>query len=530
MQKISVIIPVYNTVRFLEKCITSVMRQTFANLEIIIVNDGSTDGSGELARRLKESDSRIKVYDQENKGASSARNYGISVATGEYISFIDSDDYIAPQMYDELIDFIIREKLEVAQISRVEIDLMGQRLPDVCFPPRQETVVDNAEFFRELFLHRGDASFCTKLIKSSLLVNERFPEGVLNEDFHLLIRLLQKVTRIGILPGRYYHVVYHSDSTTRIKSEDSFSRVYHDIIDNADMIETLVSDKYLELSEEAKRFALYQRLEYLLHVPIAQMNRGNVFYRNVIRYLRRNMLRMVKNHYLSRKNKVYLILFAVAPKIGRIVHRRIRSFMIAMISISIIAGIATRMSYEYPDITIPRDEYEVIVPRPFWEDEELIIEEIKRADFIAKVTFTGERYDVYFGSKSIVSVDKVYLGDNKLVGELIAVYENGSFCDYLKYYRGGNFNLMRTGKSYYVFTRKNNYLKAYQDSLLYYEFRTYPWEFSVMSVEDSHLVPVETNETMIYKDFAHYEFLFFSNEEYEHAMSIKKKIIDMYCS
>lgn len=318
--KVSVIIPVYNTVGFLEGCVLSVCRQTYRNLEIIIVDDGSTDGSGELAEKLKEADSRIIVLHQENKGASCARNNGIRAATGEYLGFVDSDDYLAPEMYAELMRFIEKENLEISQASRTEIDQCGQRLPDICIPPSEAICMLNVEFFRELLLHRGDASFCTKLIKASLLEDERFPEGVLNEDFHLLIRLLKKVKYIGILPGRYYHVNYHSGSTTREKSRDSFSPVFIDIVNNADMVEKITLSDYPALKDEAKRFALFQRLEYLLHVPLKQMNRRNLFYKSIIRYLRKNIINTFKNQYLTSKNKRYLFLFTISPWCIRKIH------------------------------------------------------------------------------------------------------------------------------------------------------------------------------------------------------------------
>jgi glycosyltransferase involved in cell wall biosynthesis len=318
--KLTIIIPLYNTAPFLEKCVASVACQAYPNLEIIIVDDGSTDGSGELAERLAESDKRIKVLHQANSGASIARNRGIEVATGEYLGFVDSDDYIAPEMYARLLEIMERENLAIAQVGRCEVDQSGQQLPNACEPPEQETIVDSTEFLRELLLHRGDASLCTKLIKASLLGGERFPEGRLNEDFHLLVRLLPEAGRIGLLPEQYYHVLHHADSTTRKKGAENLSRSFLDIIDNADMMEELVAAQYPNLTVEAKRFALYQRLEYLLHVPISQMRPDNAFYRSVVSYLRGNLTHIKKNPYLTAKNKRYLRLFALAPRTIRQVH------------------------------------------------------------------------------------------------------------------------------------------------------------------------------------------------------------------
>ncbi len=322
--RISIVVPVYNTEKWLERCIASIQNQTYRHLEIIIVNDGSTDGSGDLADRLAKEDDRIKVFHKENGGASTARNLGIWKAQGEYIGFIDSDDYIEPEMYAHLMQVIERENLLMAQVSRDEVDEAGNRTANVCIPPEKEELMESYEFIRELLLHRGDASFCTKLIKATLFEEDRFPEGVLNEDFHLLVRLLPKVEKIAVIPEQYYHVFYRLDSTTRRKSKEEFPRVFMDIVDNADMMELIVARECPVLTKEAQRFALYQRLEYLLHIPISQMTSDNGFYQNVIKYIRNNFSYILFNPYIGGKYRVYLILLSIAPKTVRKVHALIR--------------------------------------------------------------------------------------------------------------------------------------------------------------------------------------------------------------
>ena len=134
---ISVIIPVYNVVDLLPKCVDSIRRQTYRNLEIILVDDGSTDNSGALAEKMALEDKRIRVFHKENGGSSSARNLGISKAQGDYIGFVDSDDYIEPEMYEKLLATALEENLLMVQISRDEIDEVGNRMPDVCEPPEE---------------------------------------------------------------------------------------------------------------------------------------------------------------------------------------------------------------------------------------------------------------------------------------------------------------------------------------------------------------------------------------------------------
>lgn len=319
-EKISVIVPVYNSIDCLEKCVRSICAQTYTNLEILLIDDGSTDGTDRLCESLAAKDRRIRVYHKKNGGASSARNMGIGLASGVYLGFADSDDYIEPDMYELMIKAMQDGQAPIVQISRDEVDEDGHRLPDVCVPPDTAWFCETQDFLKELLLHRGDCSFCTKLAKRELFARHKFPEGVLNEDFSLLVEMLQEIDGIMILPKQCYHVVCRQTSTTRSRTKDSFSRVFLDIVDNADKMQELTDRRYPELHDCAVRFNLYQRLDYLLHVPIAQMTRDNEFYHKVKKYLRGHVRDTVKNPYLTGKNKIYLLLLTAAPRTVRRVH------------------------------------------------------------------------------------------------------------------------------------------------------------------------------------------------------------------
>ena len=175
-------------------------------------------------------------------------------------------------------------------------------------------------------MHRGDCSFCTKLLQKDLFTKEKFPVGALNEDFHLLVKLLtdeeNTVPGIACIPGQTYHVFYRPDSNTRDKNR--FSRVFADNIDNADMVLELVEKKYPQLTEIAFLCGLVQRLDYLLHIPIPQMTRDNIFYRNVVKNLRHGWWRAMRNPWLTSKNKCYHTLFAIAPKGIRMLHKKLK--------------------------------------------------------------------------------------------------------------------------------------------------------------------------------------------------------------
>lgn len=321
---ISVVIPVYNIEDYLERCVASVCGQTYTNLEILLVDDGSTDHSGSLCDSLAEKDARIRVFHKKNGGSSSARNLGISKAQGEYIGFVDSDDYITANMYEILYEAMRQYDTQIAQAGRDEIDEQGNKLPNICEPPEEITFIEAQDFMREMLMHRGDCSFCTKLVKKELFEIGKFPEGELNEDFHLLVQLLMQVKGIVSLPQQTYHVFYRMGSNTRKVDREAFSRVFGDNVNNADMVERMVAEQYPALKEVAFRFGMYQRLEYLLHVPVSRMNQENEQYQQICRHVRKNWLPMMKSPYLTKKNKVYLSLFAVAPKGIRVVHQKLK--------------------------------------------------------------------------------------------------------------------------------------------------------------------------------------------------------------
>lgn len=318
---LTIIVPVYNILEYLPRCVHSITAQTYEKLEILLVDDGSTDGTGALCDELAKEDLRIRVLHKENGGSSSARNLAIEQARGEYLGFVDSDDYIEPDMYERLLNGILKYGVSMAQIGRDEIDTEGRPLPNICEPPDKPICFETEEFLRELLMHKGDCSFCTKLVRRDLLGEEKFPEGLLNEDFRLLVKILPKAGRLVSLPEQTYHVFYRIGSNSRKADKESFSRVYGDCVDNADMAADIVAEDYPALKGIALRFGVFQRLEYLLHIPISQMTAENTQYNQIVRWMRAKWLVSMRNPYLTTKNKCYHTLFAAAPRGIRRLHR-----------------------------------------------------------------------------------------------------------------------------------------------------------------------------------------------------------------
>lgn len=206
---ISVIIPVYKVEEYLEECLRSVINQTYNNLEIILVDDGSPDHCPQLCDEWSSKDSRIKVIHKENGGLSDARNAGMSIATGEYIAFVDSDDYIAPTMYEQLLKgFSYAENIAVVS-CQINTDNKGIIEPfhhewDVITP----TILKSQNFMESKMLEMTSHCAWNKLFKRLYLKNIRFMKGRNNEDTLFMYELskvmeAQKMDEL-ILPDRCY--------------------------------------------------------------------------------------------------------------------------------------------------------------------------------------------------------------------------------------------------------------------------------------------------------------------------------------
>lgn len=320
--KISIIIPIYNSLECVERCVHSVQAQTYEDVEIILVDDGSTDGTAEIVDRLAAEDGRTVAFHKANGGSSSARNFGIEKSTGDYLGFVDSDDFIEPDMFRRMLAAIEENNVKIVQAGRDEIDASGEKRDYVVSPKSKYCEVSAKDFLKELLLHVGDCSFCTKLVKRELFDELRFPEGELNEDFWLLVQMLanEKVSKIGIIPFVGYHVFYRETSNSRTTDKNYFPGVFTDIVVNADRMEKLISSKYPEMMDYVQRFALVQRLDYILHIPVSQMTKDNSFYNGVKTYLKVHKREINSNPYLNDDQRSKLKLLGTAPKLVRTVH------------------------------------------------------------------------------------------------------------------------------------------------------------------------------------------------------------------
>ena len=215
MKSISVIVPVYNTAEYLPKCLNSILRQSYMPLEMILVDDGSTDGSGmicdEYASNYPE---MIRVIHQNNQGSAAARNVGINLSRGEYLSFIDSDDYIEPDMFERLIDILLNNHADMAVgemlVEKVDGKSYCRVSGDILFCWSTEEALLQLCSYR--YLH---VSFCPALFKKHIIGELRFPEGKRCEDYYLLYQVVAACKKIAYCSTPFYHYVQRGQSNSR---------------------------------------------------------------------------------------------------------------------------------------------------------------------------------------------------------------------------------------------------------------------------------------------------------------------------
>lgn len=209
---ISVVVPVYNIEAYLEKCVRSLLDQTYSNLEIILVDDGSTDSSPVLCDKLAEEDNRVVVSHKRNGGLSDARNHGIALASGEYLSFIDGDDYLAQGAYEA----VVVELEGAADIVAFGIELCFDDGRKIRKAPAARRCLGMGQGIVALNTFCGlDVSACNKVYRRNLFEGIEFPVGKHCEDYYIMPRLLDRAARIVMLPDAFYQYRQRSGSITK---------------------------------------------------------------------------------------------------------------------------------------------------------------------------------------------------------------------------------------------------------------------------------------------------------------------------
>ena len=221
---ISVIVPVYKVEQYLDRCIESIVNQTYRDLEIILVDDGSPDNCPAICDRWSKIDSRIKVIHKENGGVSSARNVGLDNADGEYIGFADSDDYLDPKMFELLLNALVSDGSDISVCSSFAVAENGEIKTDAS----AENKVCSQEEAVKLISYKMNNSLWNKLFRRKVFDGCRFDEGhTFGEDHLILLQALKNTRKVSFINDSLYYYVQRSNSTTGSKfSERSFDQVF----------------------------------------------------------------------------------------------------------------------------------------------------------------------------------------------------------------------------------------------------------------------------------------------------------------
>jgi glycosyltransferase involved in cell wall biosynthesis len=218
--KISVIVPCYNIESYLPRCIESILAQTYKNLEVILISDGSTDGTDEVIREYAKKDSRIIPVFKQNSGVSDTRNRGLDIATGDYIGFVDGDDYIEPEMYETLLKNAIENN---ADISHCGYQMVFPSRVDYYYNTGKKVIQDNKKGIRDIIV--GDyvePSPCIKIYRKNIINNLRMPPDIkINEDviFNFYAFVNSQKSVYEDLP--FYHYILRKGSATTSKIDQN---------------------------------------------------------------------------------------------------------------------------------------------------------------------------------------------------------------------------------------------------------------------------------------------------------------------
>ncbi|MEC5395677.1 glycosyltransferase family 2 protein [Bergeyella sp. RCAD1439] len=270
MKKVSVIVPVYNVERYLAKCLDSLVAQTLDDVEILVVNDGSTDGSRALMQHYANRyPDKIRIFDKENGGLSDARNYGLDRAEGEWIGFVDSDDYVTETMFEEMYALAQKHRADVVWCNLQKVNERGevaQKLTQVPHLPEKILLKEHPSVLADLSYFA-----CNKLFKRSLFEGKRFRKGMHFEDIQLIPQLFLQSEVVAQTQAYHYQYLERSDSITKTHNRRGL-----DILRAvADVEKTFAASPYAGEKEALKGFQIlegyYSFSAYLAFVKEEQM-------------------------------------------------------------------------------------------------------------------------------------------------------------------------------------------------------------------------------------------------------------------
>lgn len=314
MSDITVVIPVYNVEKYLRKCVDSVEKQTYKNFEVILVDDGSTDSSSELCDALAKENDNIRVIHQENRGLGGARNTGIESCNTEYIMFLDSDDYIHPELLKKCMDVLKKNNCDIVLLDMISVNEQGEKGILYSVPCESRKILSETE--------RGglclDPSACNKIYKTALFKDNGiyYPNKVWYEDLRTTPKLLVFAERVMKLESEpLYYYLQRSDS---IMHTPDYDRIVRERMAAAEDLYAFFKERSLveEYSEMLEFIVIYHA--FLL--PCLEMYRKSGNYKKYLDILLQNLKekasKPLENPYLRllRKNELTVLKLALKRK------------------------------------------------------------------------------------------------------------------------------------------------------------------------------------------------------------------------
>lgn len=297
---ISIVVPVYNVDKYLEKCLNSILNQTYDNIEIILVDDGSKDDSGKICDIYKEKDNRIKVIHKTNGGLSDARNIGIDNVNGKYITFVDSDDTIEKNYIEYLYNLLKKNNTKLS-ICNYNVVSNNKVIPYI--KKDYEIKLDKVTALGELLRERlFSVSSCAKLYDVELFNDVRFPIGMLCEDNGTTYKLIEKCDYVSYGSKSKYNY-YKRDNSIMTSS---FNERKFDLIKLVDKMKDDLEPKYPELHDEILRKQISSRFSVLRQIVLSDYNNQKKI-NAIVEFLKQNKKFILKCSSINIREKIALI-------------------------------------------------------------------------------------------------------------------------------------------------------------------------------------------------------------------------------
>lgn len=310
MPEISVIVPVYKVEPYIHKCVDSILTQTFTDYELILVDDGSPDTCGNICDEYAQKDARIHVIHKENGGLSDARNAGMKIACGEYVIFIDSDDYIDADMLSYLYENLKKADADMATCGIYEV--YADRIEKQEEEP--DFICSGEEAFRCILRgHTIRGEIWNKLIKRSCISDLEFPKGKLYEDIFYTVDMMQRIKKVAVGTKPKYYYLHRSDSITG----KAYRPKLFDIIDGYTKNYQVVQHAFPKLEEEAECLWIWSRFIVLDKMLLEENYRSIDRFEELVTFIKQHFRRIMKNPYFQRNRKISAIVLLISIPLYR---------------------------------------------------------------------------------------------------------------------------------------------------------------------------------------------------------------------